>query len=178
MRTSTGCERLNPAAAFAYVLLALATPGALPAQAAIVLQAGQAPTAATTPSAHLVVPVLVDMDAARGADLAALTATATWNQKHLTLDSVAAGNFGTLTSNATAAASGRATFSVFGVTGTLRTVTVARLFFTATALTGASDIAVTPTVAGNEVGRAILPLVKSRALRVCVSARPAPCAAD
>ena len=167
--------RLRCALARVLVSFALVVPVALRAQRVIVLQAGPSPMIRATPHGKLVIPIVLNMTEAGGGDLAALTATVAWSHARLTLDSVTAGGFGSLTSNTSKAATGSATFSVFNVTGTSRTVTVAQLFFTASATTGASDIALTPSVAGNEVGQPILSLMRSRPLRVCVAEGSASC---
>ena len=164
---------LWPAAA----LIALALPSVARAQRVMVVQAGVAPTAVVLPHGQFTVPIVLNMSAAGGADLAALTATVTWSAAALTLDSIATGGFGSLTSNALKAA-GSASISVFSVTGTSRTVTLAQFFFSARAGPGRAEIAVTPTVAGNEVGHPILGMVRSRPLQVCVTVDVAPCASE
>ena len=158
-------------------LIVLALPSLARAQRSIVVQAGVAPTAVVLPHGQLTVPIVLDMSAAGGADLAALTATITWSAAALTLDSIATGGFGSLTSNALKAA-GSASISVFSVNGTSKTVTLAQFFFSARAASGRAEIVVTPTVAGNEVGRPILGLMRARPLQVCVTVEVPPCATE
>ncbi len=164
-------------ALWAAALSILALPSPARAQRSIVVQAGVAPTVVVLPHGRLTVPIVLDMSVAGGADLAALTATITWSAAALTLDSIATGGFGSLTSNALKAA-GSASISVFSVNGTSKTVTLAQFFFSARAASGRTEIVVTPTVAGNEVGRPILELMRARPLQVCVTVEAPPCATE
>lgn len=158
-----------------FVALALATPAIARSQGSISIQAGATTTIQVAPNGRFVVPVIADMSTAAGTDLAALTARITWNQARLTLDSATSGGFGSVTANTSTAPAGSASFSAFSVTGTVKNVTLVQLFFSARAVAGTSDIAVTPTVAGNEVGHPILTLIKSRPVHICVAVAAASC---
>ena len=149
------------------VLAVLALAQTAGGQGTITLAAGVGGPALVAPGAKLAVPIAVDMTAATaGTNLASLTSMASWSATRLTLDSVTAGTFGSLTSNVT---SGSATLSLFSGSGTTTSVTIGTLYFTASATAGGTQIRLTPSVAGDELGASILPLLRTRNLDVCVS---------
>ena len=121
------------------------------------------------PGSKVGVPIVLDMSAGAGTNLAALTTGLAFGTTRLTLDSIAAGGFGSLTANTTNAAAGSATLSTFDATGTTTTVTMATAWFTASATTGGTTVGFTPTVARSDVGASILDLVRVQNLDVCVA---------
>lgn len=121
------------------------------------------------PSSKLAVPVILDMSAAGGANLASLAAGVAFDASRLTFDSVRTAGFGSLTSNTASAGSGALTLGVFDATGTMASQTIATMYFTASATMGGTTIAFTPTAAGSDVGVGILALLRTRALDVCVA---------
>lgn len=151
------------------VFATAATPADMWAQGTITVSAGAAPSAQVAPSGKVAVPIIADMSAATGTtNLAALTTTVTWGQARLTLDSVKAGAFGSLTANTSNAASGTAALSLFNGTGTTTTVTVGTLYFTAAIAPGGTQVLLAPTVAGDDVGSNLLPILRTQGLNVCV----------
>lgn len=146
------------------------------AQGTITLAAGTAPSVQIAPRGKIAIPVIVDMaHAATGMNLAAITAVVTWDQTRLIFDSLNTGQFGQLSANTAQALMGVVTMSAFSVRGAAKTMNLATLYFTAAEGTGAVNVDVKPTVAGNEVGTPILPLLRSRSLVVCVQARAGKC---
>jgi alpha-tubulin suppressor-like RCC1 family protein len=152
--------------ALATALLA-ATGGVAAAQSGtITVAAGTATTANIAPGAKFTVPVIADMSAAGGLDLASLQAHVTWTSSRMTLDSIKAAGFGSVADTVTA---GSAAFAVFDANGTTTTTTVVNLFFTAGTNTAGSRIQLTPVVAGNSTGTSITNQLRTRSLDVCVA---------
>ena len=110
--------------------------------------------------------MVVDLSAAGGTNLAALTSAISWVPGRLTLDSIITGSFGTLTSTI---GPGAASVASFSANGTTTTATIANLFFTASGTTGGTQVLFAPSAAGNVVGTSVLPIVASRPLNVCIA---------
>ncbi|MDB4913947.1 MAG: Ig domain protein group 2 domain protein [Gemmatimonadetes bacterium] len=141
----------------------------LHAQGRITLQAGASATTQVAPSVKLAVPIVIDMSGATGGtNLAALTTTVTWGQARLSLDSVTAGSFGTLTSSLASAANGSTTLSLFNATGTTSGLTMATMYFTSSATSGGTRVLLSPSAAGDEGGASVLSLLLTRGQDVCV----------
>ena len=144
----------------------IALPCFATAQGPITVTAGAAASVLLGQSARLTVPVIVDMTSSGSSNLASLAVGVTWAAGRLTLDSIRAGTFGSLTSNS---ASGTATLAMFNATGTTSSVTLANLFFTAASSTGGTSVALVPTQAGNDVGTSVRQQLQVRDLDVCVA---------
>lgn len=131
------------------------------------------------PGAAFSVPLIVDMAGAKGADLASLTTSVSWDHTLARLDSVRSGkpSFGTLVQNSARAAEGTLLVSVFNGTGTTTTVPVATLYFTASASAGTGTVSFAPSVAGNEVGKSIIAQIKARNAALCIGSASAGCPA-
>jgi len=142
-------------------------PGIVDAQGVLTLSVGSGPIS-VAPGSVLVVPLTLDMSAAAGANVAALTTGITWGPARLTLDSVRPGTLGTPTVNTAAASSGSASLSIFNAVGATTTQTVAQLYFTTQGQPGGTRIALTPTVAANETGATVLAQLFTRPLDVCI----------
>src|SRR5690242_14985241 len=112
--------------------LTLATICALPSAAQTIRVRGDgALRVQVAPSAKIAVPVTIDMSSASGANVASLTTGVSWAASRLTLDSVKAGAFGTLTSNTANAGTGSISLSTYNNSGATGTVTFATMYFTA-----------------------------------------------
>ena len=140
------------------------------AQGTITIAAGSTTSTVVNPSGKLAVPIIVDMSAATpGTNLASLFTTVSWASSRLTLDSVKAGAFGTLTPNTTNASTGSATLSLQSPTGTTATVTIGTMYFTGAASNGGTQILLSPSAASNDTPASVLSLVRPRSLDVCVA---------
>ncbi|MES2177596.1 MAG: Ig-like domain-containing protein [Gemmatimonadota bacterium] len=156
------------ASALALMSSAASSGARLHAQGTIGLAVGQPPTMRVLPSGKIAVPVTLDMSASAGGNLASLATGISWTSTRLTLDSVKAGAFGTLTSNIAGAATGSASLSVSSATGTTATATIATLYFTAASTAGGTRILVGPTAGANQAATSVLSLIRPRGLDVCV----------
>jgi hypothetical protein len=114
----------------------------------------------------LAVPIVIDMSAAGGNNLASITSGVGWDATRLTLDSVRAASFGTLTTNAT---SGHLTLDVFNPSGTTASATIANLYFTAAGTRGGTRLVVDATTAGSAAGTDLGALLRVRSLDVCIA---------
>jgi alpha-tubulin suppressor-like RCC1 family protein len=134
----------------------------------ITIAADTATTTNIAPGAKFTVPVIVDMSAANGLNVASLTTRINWTPARLTLDSIhsTGAGFDFLTSTLGA---GTATVAGFGAHGTTATTTIAVMYFTAGSGAAGSRVSLTPTVAGNESGTSITSHVAARNLDVCVA---------
>jgi alpha-tubulin suppressor-like RCC1 family protein len=132
----------------------------------ITVTAGTSPVAQLLPGAKLTVPVIVDLSGTVATNFASLTTGVTWTAGQLTLDSIRAAGFGSLTTNASGAS---ASLALFNATGTTSSVTVANLFFTASGSTGGARVVLNPTEAGNESGLTLASRLRARDLDVCVA---------
>ena len=136
----------------------------------VLLRGGATLRTQVAPGAKVAVPVVIDLSGSAGTNVSSLTMGMSWGTSRLTFDSLRAGTFGSLTSNTGGAASGSVVMSAFSAAGTTTTVTMATAYFTASASTGGTRVAFTPTVAGNDVGTDLLPIFRVQALDVCVAA--------
>ncbi|MDB4913778.1 MAG: cell wall/surface repeat protein [Gemmatimonadetes bacterium] len=139
----------------------------LSAQGVITVRAGAGTPVIFTPGTSVAVPIVLDMSAAAGANVASLSSIVQWSPTRLTLDSVKAGSFGSVVSNTTNSAAGEMSFSLFNSTGTTSTITALTLYFSTTS--GSTSILVKPTAAGDELGANIFAMVRARWQDVCVS---------
>jgi alpha-tubulin suppressor-like RCC1 family protein len=146
-------------------LAAVALARAAWAQGSITLTTGSTASAQIPPAGHIIVPVIVDMSQAGGANVAALSARVRWSGPMI-LDSIRAAGFGTLTSNF---GDGDAIIAVYNAVGATTTTTIANLFFRARPETGGTQVSVTPLSAGNQSGASILSLFTQRDMDVCVA---------
>lgn len=146
----------------------LAAPVTLCAQT-ITIRAGSAARTQAPPGTKIEVPIVADLSTAGGTILASITTGVSWGASRLTLDSVKTAGFGTLTANTTNAGSGSLSFSVFDAAGATNTVTLATVYFTTSATTGGTTIALTPTAAGNAAGASVFGLLRVRNLDACVA---------
>jgi hypothetical protein len=139
------------------------------AQSTVTVAVGSAPTAQVAPGGKLAVPVVIDLSAANGGNLASLAASLNWAAGRLTLDSlVKTGSFGTFTSNTADAANGNAGLTVFNATGTTTTTTFATAYFTALTTLGGTRIGITGQTAGTDAGASLAAALRTRPLDVCV----------
>ncbi|MDB4913779.1 MAG: hypothetical protein JWM95_1423 [Gemmatimonadetes bacterium] len=147
----------------------IAAAAAIPmsAQKVITVRADTGGLATVAPGVVFAVPIVIDMSAAGGTNIASLTATVAWGPTRLAFDSLKVGTFGTVTANTSNAAAGTLVFSVVDPSGTTATVTVGTLYFTTAS--GSTSVTVTPTAAGNALGTSIFPLVRARWLNTCVA---------
>jgi M6 family metalloprotease-like protein len=134
----------------------------------IVLKAGPEPSADVVPGGSLAVPILADMSAADGLDLASMTFEVSWDPDRLTYSAATPGNFGTVTLNTTQTGSGLLTASISNPTGTTSDFTALNLSLTAGGTEGTTDLDLAVTVAGDESGQDITTAVSERGLSVCV----------
>src|SRR5438045_91597 len=132
----------------------------------IVVGAGATNTTIVAPGTVFSVPIVVDMTAAGGTNFASFSAGLSWGAGRITLDSIKAGSFGTLSSNF---ASGTASIASFNAVGTTSNVSIANLFFTSGAATGGTQLLVSPTAAGADRGAALLPELPPRVHKVCAA---------
>jgi len=139
------------------------------AQGRITIAVGDGTPLRIQQGTSIAVPFTVDMSAAAGANLAALTATLQWGSGQLLLDSVKAGAFGTLSSNTAAAEGGVAVVSAFSAVGATSSTTLGTLYFRTFETAGGTRVTLTPFVAGDELGASVLGLIRTRGLDVCVA---------
>jgi hypothetical protein len=180
MTTASERSRLAPLAVA--IALIVVIPSAAFSQrdtARIVVGAAAVTPVRVQPGASFSVPVLVDMNGATGINLAALTASVSWDRSVARLDSVKSGrpSFGTLVHNAARAGEGILLLSAFNSSGTTQTVSIATLYFTASSAPASTTIVFEPTVAGNEVGQSIIARVRSRNAQICLGSTTGPCTA-
>ncbi|MES2177016.1 MAG: hypothetical protein V4550_04050 [Gemmatimonadota bacterium] len=139
----------------------------LSAQNVITIRPGAGGQITATPNTTVAVPIVIDMSAAGGTNLASLTTTVSWSPTRLTFDSLKAGSFGSVSFNSANASAGQLSLSVFDAAGTTSTVTVATVYFTAS--TGATSVTLLPTAAGSDVGANLMSIVRVRKLDACVA---------
>lgn len=147
----------------------LALPPALAAAQNVITLRSDSTRRIVAPSSNLAVPVILDMSAAGGTNLGSISAGVAFGTNRLTFDSVRTAGFGSLTSNIANASTGALTLGVFDATGTTTSQTLATMYFTASATTGGTSIAFSPTAAGTDVGSNIFAMMRSRAMDVCVA---------
>ena len=149
------------------LLVSLLGPAAGAAQS-IVVRVGDETTTAVAPEAEIAIPIVVDMSAAAGLDIASLTFALNWDPTRLTFVSTTAGAFGTVIFNETQTGTGLLTASMFNATGATSTFTVATVVQQAGVTVGNTLISIDVTAAGNELGINILASVSPENLNLCV----------
>ena len=161
--------RPRRATTFALALsLSAVTAGGARAQSPTITIAvgGTASSASVGPNHVFVVPLVADMSAAGGRNLASLTSKMTWTVGRVKLDSIRGA---ALPNVASTIGNGTATVSVFDAAGVTVTDTIANLYFTAGPNTVGSRIQITPTLAGTDIGVSITKLIRVRNFDVCVA---------
>lgn len=133
------------------------------------IRLGDLRTVRVVPGQRFELPLIIDASTAGGASVASLTSTITWDASRITLDSVVAGGFGTLTFNANNAASGSLAVSVLSPTGTTAAATVARLFFRASVSNGGTTVVLAPSALGSQSGANLLGASFARHTQACVA---------
>lgn len=146
--------------------LLASAPTGLVAQSPVSVLVGATPAAQVSPGGKIAIPLVVTPSA--GGNLASLSAQLNWAAGRLTLDSVAAAGFGTLTTNSADAANGIAALSLFNTTGATTRTTVATLYFTAQSTVGGTRVALQGISGGTDAGVSLGAALQSRALDVCV----------
>ncbi len=148
----------------------LAAPAVVAAQTtgSVTIAVGSTPTVKALPGGKLAVPVMLDMSAAAGSNLASLTSGVRWDSGRLQLDSVRAGAFGTLTPNTADVVSGSLWLSLFNPTGTTATASAATMYFSVSPTRGSTRIKIATETAANDAGASLLAMIQNRALDVCV----------
>lgn len=139
-----------------------------PLDGTITVRAGPDLETDVRPGGDLAIPILVDMSGANGLVLASLSVEINWDPARLTYETTTAGDFGTLTLNATEASGGKLVASLFSPTGTTQDFTVLHLALTAAAIEGLTDVTLTVTAAGAEGGQDITANTTGATLSVCV----------
>jgi len=129
---------------------------------------GNASTTSVAPGGTISIPIVVDMTAAGGLDLASLSFDVQWDAARLSFVSSAPGSFGTVTLNETQTASGALTAAIFNPTGTTNSFTALTLTLQAGALEGSTPITIQATAAGNGAGQNILSNIVTSDLSLCV----------
>jgi hypothetical protein len=138
----------------------------------IVVRVGDGTQTEVAPGGQIEIPIVVDMGAAGGVNIASLTFELTWDPTLLSYVSATAGQFGTVLFNDADAASGSLLTSMFNATGTTSTFTVARIAVDAAALDQAQGtwITISVTAAGNELGESLMGSLSPADLWLCISA--------
>ncbi len=152
---------------FALIALSLAMPAS--AQSTILLSAGSGNRIRVMPGATLSVPIQIDASGAGGANVASLVSSLTWGATRLAFDSVKAAGFGSLTPNTTSASSGSLGLSLTS-SGTTGSVTMANVYFTASAAGGGTVLGLSPSAAANSASANVLSLLRVISQEVCVGA--------
>ncbi|HRN53020.1 MAG TPA: Ig-like domain-containing protein, partial [Gemmatimonadaceae bacterium] len=134
----------------------------------IALTIGESRVLRVAPGQQLELPLRID-PASAGANVASLTTALTWDATRLTLDSVLASGVGSLTPNTSNAASGSLALSWLNPTGSTSQVTVARLFFTASATSGGTTLLMAPSALGSESAGNLLSQAVARQTQACVA---------
>ena len=133
------------------------------------IRLGDLRTVRIVPGQRFELPLVIDPAGAGGANVASMTAAITWDAARISLDSVTAGTFGTLTFNANNAATGSLSVSVISPAGTTAAVTVARLFFKAAVTNGGTTVVLAPTALGNQSATNLLASAFARHTQACVA---------
>lgn len=133
----------------------------------IALTIGESRVLRVAPGQKLELPLRID-PASAGANVASLTTGITWDATRLTLDSVLSSGVGSLTPNTSNAASGSLALSWLNPTGSTSQVTVARLFFTASATSGGTTLLMAPSALGSESAGNLLAQAVARQTQACV----------
>ena len=147
----------------------LSTTPLLGAQGIVALRANGGGRTQVAPGAQVTVPLVIDMVAAGGTNLASLAATVSWGSSRLTFDSVRTAGFGTLVPSLANAASGSISLSTSAGGGTTSTVTMANVYFTASATSGGTLVTLGPTAASDNSSANILARLRVANLDVCVA---------
>ena len=160
-------RRLFPPLGLAAVSALLASaPAAVVAQSPVIVSVGATPAAQVAPGGKIAIPMVVTPSS--GGNIASLSAQLNWTPGRMTLDSVVAAGFGTLTTNTADAANGKAALSLFTTTGATTRTTVATLYFTAQPTIGGTRVALNGVSGGTDAGVALGTALQSRGLDVCV----------
>ena len=157
--------------AVAALLLAVLGAGATAAQQ-IFVRVGDGTSTGVAPGGQISVPIVVDMSEAAGLDLASTTFDLNWDPSLLSFVSASPGSFGTVVFNLTETGLGLLTTSMFDVSGTTSSFTVATVVFDATASVPTegqlAPITIGVTAAGNALGSNILGNVVGVDLLLCI----------
>jgi alpha-tubulin suppressor-like RCC1 family protein len=148
-------------------LLLAAAPGALAAQT-IGVTLGDSARVVAPPGTSLSVPLRADLTLSAGVSLASLQTRLRWPASRLRFDSLRAPFGWTPTINQDSATAGTIVLSTFSAAALATSGPVATAFFTATTNSGGARVMITPTDAGAEDGRSVLPFLQVRSLDVCV----------
>ncbi len=111
--------------AMAALLLSALGAGAAEAQQVITVRVGDGTTTTVAPGGQISVPIVVDMSEAAGLDLASITFDLNWTPSLLSFVSASPGSFGTVVFNTTETGLGKLTTSMFDVSGTTSSFTLA-----------------------------------------------------
>jgi hypothetical protein len=110
---------------------AVVAPSLALAQSSLTIGTQDSTTKRVAPGTAFTVPVVLDMHAAGGGAIDAVTSTINWNPAVITLDSVTAGSFGSFTRLAPIPSSGILDFDIAASGAQTASVTLATLYFTA-----------------------------------------------
>ncbi len=143
-------------------------PGVSAVPGEITVAAGSQPSTIVAPGGTLTFPILIDMSAAEGLNLAAVDVRVTWDSDLLTFVGATAGTFGSVTINDTEAGMGVFRANAFDATGTTETFELLTLDLAAGTIEGPTIVEIEVLAVGDELGTSLLSNVVSRALSVCV----------
>jgi hypothetical protein len=135
--------------------------------APIVLRVGNPPTA-VVPNEQVALPIVMDMSGAGSVNIASIQFQLFWDPARLTYVETVLGPFGSVTLNEMDTGSGTLGVALFNATGSTSTFTVLTLVQNATATEGYTPISANVTVAGDEMGVDILPMIFVENLDLCV----------
>ena len=157
-------------------LLCLTLPSLGRAQSTIAVAAGTSTKIQVAPGMKFSVPLLMTVPtagttSATGSVVAvsSIAAQLNWNAAGLTIDSVTAGNFGTVSATILSPTVGRAVLSVFSASSASGTVTLAYAWFTASASVAGTQLHLDVSEASNAQGAVLATPRSSTGTDVCVA---------
>lgn len=141
---------------------------------AIVITMGPNAEETVTAGQTLATPVLVDMSAAGGLDVASMSVEVTWDPTKLSYDSHATGTFGTGVADVADVASGTFRYNLTSSTGTQASFTAFTVSLTAATFSGSTTVGVDVTALATEFGSDITGTVTERGLFVSQAGETTP----
>ena len=157
-------------------LLCLTLPSLGRAQSTIAVAAGTSTKIQVAPGMKFSVPLLITVPtagttSATGSVVAvsSIAAQLNWNAAGLTIDSITAGNFGTVSATILSPTVGRAVLSVFSASSASGTVTLAYAWFTASASVAGTQLHLDVSEASNAQGAVLATPRSSTGTDVCVA---------
>jgi alpha-tubulin suppressor-like RCC1 family protein len=149
--------------------LLAALPLALSAQGTVVVTAGTSTKVQLAPGTKFKVPITLDVTSAGTAAVASLGAELDWDPNGLTIDSVTAGTFGTLTKPIIRSSAGIVTVAVFSATPASGSTTIANVWFTASATVAGTQLHLDISNPANTQGAELSVNTSTKGMDVCVA---------